>query len=105
MTIYQILCLCGVSSLGSMVMGALITKIVSYKKENEALKKGLQALLRAQMVNDYNKWTSKGYAPIYARDNFENCWKQYEALGENGVMKDIHDKFMALPTPPDGVVN
>lgn len=86
-------------------MGALITKVMSYRKENKALKNGLQALLRAQMINDYNKWTSKGYAPIYARDNFENCWEQYEALGENGVMTDIHNKFMALPTPPDGVIN
>lgn len=102
MSVYQILCLCGVSSLGSAVMGALITKVVSYKKENVALKKGLQALLRAQMVSDYNKWIAKGYAPIYARDNFENCWEQYEALGENGVMTDIHNKFMALPTSLDG---
>lgn len=85
-------------------MGALITKIVSYKKQNEALKKGLQALLRAQMINDYNKWTSKGYAPIYARQNFQNCWLNYEALGENGVMTNIHDKFMALPTPPEGTI-
>ena len=22
----------------------------------------------------------------YARDNFENCWKQYHSLGANGVM-------------------
>lgn len=105
MTVYQILCLCGFTSLGSAVMGALIAAVVSYYKQNKALKKGLQALLRAQMVNDYNKWTAKGFAPIYARDNFENCWKQYEALGENGVMTDIHNKFMALPTPPDGSSN
>lgn len=105
MTIYQILCLCGFSSLGSAIMGALITKVVSYKKENDALKKGIQALLRAQMISDYNKWTAKGYAPIYARQNFQNVWDNYHNLGANGVMDDIKNKFMALPTPPDGVVN
>jgi len=105
MTTYQILSLCGCSSVVSMLIGGLISKLVSYKKENNALKKGIQALLRAQMINDYNKWTAKGYAPIYARENFENCWKQYETLGENGVMNDIHMKFLALPTPPDGVIN
>jgi len=26
-------------------------------------------------------------------------WEQYDALGSNGVMSDIHDKFIALPTP------
>lgn len=68
------------------------------KQETKALKLGVQALLRSQMINDFNKWIDKGYAPIYARENFENCWIQYESLGENGVMEDIHNKFMALPT-------
>lgn len=63
-----------------------------------ALKMGLQAMLRAQMINDYNYWSEKGYAPVYARQNFENLWEQYHALGANGVMNDIHEKFLDLPT-------
>lgn len=105
MTVYQILCLCGFTSLGSAVMGALITRVLNYRKENQALKKGLQALLRAQMINDYNKWSAKGYVPIYARQNFQNVWDNYHELGANGVMDDIKNKFMALPTPPDGSSN
>ncbi|MBP5596978.1 MAG: hypothetical protein J6Y02_16460 [Pseudobutyrivibrio sp.] len=105
LTTYQILSLLGCSSIMSAIFGALITRVISYRKENHALKKGIQALLRAQMINDYNKWTTKKYAPIYARENFENCWKQYEILGENGVMTDIHNKFMALPTNPPEEVN
>ena len=39
---------------------------------------------------------------IYARENFENCWKQYHSLGVNGVMDDLHSKFLKLPvSPPD----
>ena len=72
--------------------------IIYVTNKTNAIRKGVQALLRAQMINDYNLWTERGYAPVYARDNFENCWKNYEALGVNGVMKSIHDKFMALPT-------
>jgi len=68
--------------------------------DTEAVKIGIQALLRSQMIADYNKWTDRGYAPIYARDNFENCWKQYHALGVNGVMDDLHEKFLELPTEP-----
>ena len=49
------------------------------------------------MVGDYNRWSEQGWAPIYARENFENCWQQYEQLGENGVMEDIRHKFLALP--------
>lgn len=66
-------------------------------EEQAAIKAGLQALLRAQMVNDFNRYSEKGFAPLYARDNFQNCWKQYERLGENGVIQDLHDKFMRLP--------
>ena len=63
-----------------------------------ALKRGVQAILRAQMINDYNRYSEKGFAPIYAKESFENCWIQYEKLGKNGVMSDIHAKFLALPT-------
>ncbi len=94
MTVYQWLCLLGVPSLIAATFGYLRSTV----KANRALKTGLQALLRAQMINDYNKWSDRGYAPIYARQNFENCWKQYHGLGANGVMDDIHDKFLALPT-------
>ena len=63
-----------------------------------AVQKGVQALLRAQMIEYYNHYHEKGYAPLYARESFENCWVQYERLGKNGVMKDIREKFLSLPT-------
>ena len=63
-----------------------------------AIEKGLQALLRSQMINDYNHYKEKGFAPIYAKENFENVWKQYHNLGVNGVMDSIHEEFMTLPT-------
>lgn len=64
----------------------------------QALRKGVQALLRAQMVEYYNHYMAKGFAPLYARESFENCWAQYEKLGKNGVMSDLRQKFLALPT-------
>ena len=93
MTVYQILCLLGVPTL---VVGIL--KIVF--SQIKGVKLGVQALLRAQMIHDYNKWAERGYAPIYARENFQNCWNQYHALGANGVMDDIRNKFMMLPIEP-----
>lgn len=97
MELYQWLCLIGVPGLG--VLGGLIAYLNNMAKQVRAVKLGIQALLRAQMISEYNKYSEKGFAPLYARQNFENCWLQYHALGANGVMNDIHDKFMALPTP------
>lgn len=98
MNIYQLLSLIGIPSLIAGMFRFLHVQIRESRKENKALKSGIQALLRAQMISEYNKWTDKGYAPIYARENFENCWTQYHSLGVNGVMDDIHRKFLQLPT-------
>lgn len=97
LTIYQVICVLGIPSLGTIV-GFLYRKLRKVNEEERAVMLGVQALLRAQMINDYNKWSERHYAPLYARENFENCWKQYHALGANGVMDDIHEKFLALPT-------
>lgn len=109
MSIYQMLCLIGLPSLIVAVVTALFTYLCKQNKKNrddtKAVKKGVQALLRAQMIDDYNKWTERGYAPIYARQNFENCWAQYHSLGANGVMDDIHIKFLALPIEKPEEVN
>lgn len=98
MTLYQILCLIGVPSLLGGAAAYVQTRFKRQRDEMHAVKLGIQALLRAQMISDYNHYMEKGYAPIYARENFENCWKQYHSMGKNGVMDDIHDRFMDLPT-------
>ena len=68
------------------------------EQKTEAVCLGVQALLRDRLIGMYDKYREKGYAPIYARENFENMWKQYHNLGVNGVMNDLHSKFMELPT-------
>lgn len=69
-------------------------------KQTIGMRKGIQALLRAQLISDWNKYSELGYAPIYARENFENVYTQYHNLGANGVMDDIRNKFLALPDRP-----
>lgn len=78
----------------SMIIGLVIYVI----KAIVAMKKGLQALLRSNLIDSYNHYTMKGYAPIYARENFENVYTQYHNLGANGVMGGIREKFFQLPT-------
>lgn len=100
MTVYNWLCLLGIPALIGGAFKYLHSLVKKNTADTQAVKIGIQALLRSQMITDYNKWTDRGYAPIYARDNFENCWKQYHALGVNGVMDDLHEKFLELPTEP-----
>ena len=78
----------------------LVTLILYVRTQIRAVKQGVQALLRAQLISDWNYYSEKGYAPIYARENFENVYLQYHSLGANGVMDDLRKKFLDLPDKP-----
>ena len=99
MTIWEWLSYFGIPTL---IVGGMFSyfasKIKKIKKEDDAIKKGIQALLRAEMISSYNKYNDLGYAPIYAKESFENVYQNYHALGLNGVMNEIHKTFMELPT-------
>lgn len=76
----------------------LITGATYIYTKLHALELGVQALLRAQMIDGYYKYKDAGEVPLNVKENFENLWVQYEKLGKNGVMSDIHKEFMLLRT-------
>ena len=69
------------------------------------LETGLQALLRAEIIRQHDKYMDKGYCPIYARDALDRVYESYHALGGNGTMTDLYKQTTALPTEPDEVNN
>lgn len=75
----------------------LLSRLKSAEQKQHALELGVQALLRDRLLHQYDKYKSRGYAPIYAKENFENLYKQYHQLGANGVMDSIHEEFRNLP--------
>lgn len=100
LTTYQILCLVGIPTIVGLLVGAGWTRIVVLKGEVRAIKLGLQALLRRQLRKEYKHYATKGWVSVEDRDDFENMYTQYHNLGVNGVMDNVHDKFLALPTQP-----
>ena len=82
------------------IIVCLVNNIFQMKKLQKVSKKAAEAeaLLRDRLYWTYNHYNSKGYAPIYARENFTNMYNQYHSLGANGVMDDIKEKFESLPT-------
>lgn len=101
MTLYQMLCLIGIPSIISSVVAFIIGKLTGNMKRMEALERGVQAILRDRLYQTYNHHSEKGYASVHARENFENMYQQYHNLGKNGVMDDIREKFLELPTEPE----
>lgn len=78
---------------------ALKCKYQSIHRRQKATEMGVQALLRAQIIHIYNKYTDMGYLPIYERENIAHLYEQYKNLGGNGVIEELMEKLSDLPTP------
>lgn len=66
-----------------------------------AMRKGIRALLRADIVRLYNKYHDElGYCPLYVKQALEAEYKQYHTLKGNGVGTEMYEALMALPTKP-----
>lgn len=101
MTLANVLSLLFGSGVLVAIVKYIMSRIKATDRKTEAVCKGVQALLRDRLIQSYNHFSDKGYAPIYAKENFENMWLQYHNLGQNGVMDGIHDNFMTLPDRPE----
>ena len=78
----------------------LLTLIITTWVQTRAVKRGVQALLRDRLLQGYKFYRAQGWADENDRSNLENVYVQYHALGANGVMDDLRDKFMDLPLGP-----
>lgn len=87
------------------LLGALVSFLgIRYKKvtkENSALKKGMQSLLRSDIIKAHDKYTEKGHAPIYAKESLTKSYEAYHALGGNGVVTKLYNDVMSLPESPE----
>ena len=71
------------------------------EEQEKAINDGVQALLRESIVNNYNKYKSKGACPIYAKEAVRRSYEAYQALGGNDVAHDLYDKILKMPTEPE----
>jgi len=81
-----------------------ITRIRSEKQEQakkeDALEAGVQCLLRNSIVTDYNKYSNKGYCPIYAKESLKRTYEAYSNLGGNDVAKELYHTLLQMPADP-----
>lgn len=86
----------------NIIAGAVISYMFALyrakKRENDALRAGVQALLRDRIIQAYNHYVcEKGWVPIYAKESIDACYKSYEALGDNGVIDSLMEQLNELP--------
>lgn len=113
MELAQILSVCGTSGIISGLVGVLIAVFLKrplekrvknsedtsarVEEQNKATQLGVQALLRDRLLQAFEYYLARGWISAGERDNVDNMYKQYEALGENNVISDIYNDVRALP--------
>ena len=114
MGLEQILSICGTSGLISGIVGVLIAVFLKrplekrvknsedasarVEAQNKATQLGVQALLRDRLLQAFEHYLARGWISAGERDNIDNMYKQYEALGPNNVISDIYNQVRALPS-------
>ena len=83
----------GVVSLG----GVVVSRLKLGKKKQDAVELGLQCLLRAEIIRQYEKWSEKKYCPIYAKEALKRAYDSYHTLGGNDVATGLYEETMELP--------
>lgn len=81
-------------------LGVAIGRIKLGKKKQDALAVGLQCLLRAEIIGQYEKWYERGYCPIYAKEALKRAYDSYHILGGNDVATGLCEETMKLPEHP-----
>lgn len=67
-------------------------------ERNMAIAEGVQSLLRESIVTNYNRYSDKGFCPIYAKESVKKVYHAYHDLGGNDVATDLYKKLLELPT-------
>lgn len=81
---------------------AACTAVVGYLagrlKRARSVEKGMQCLLRLEIIRSFENYSHKGFCPVYAREALSRGYAAYHSLGGNDVATDLYDKVMELPT-------
>ena len=84
------------------VCGGIITGLIAYikamRRKTSAIEEGVQCLLRLELVRSHEKYTKRGYCPIYAKESLKRAYNSYHTLDGNDVATDLYEETKALPT-------
>lgn len=64
---------------------------------NTAIENGMVCLLRKHLMDEHEKWTSKGYISPKALESGLLMYKAYKTLGGNGMIDHMEEEIRALP--------
>ncbi len=78
------------------LMGYIVWLLQNQKKDRDANSKGTMLLLRVQLIEYHDKYTSLSEIPSYAYENFIEMYEAYHALGGNGMITKMKHEIEEL---------
>ena len=80
------------------VWGFVEIKYKKNRKTEEGIKEGVQALLKDRITQSYDHYKRAGSCSVYAKENIQDMYIQYEKLGGNGVIRKMVSELYNLPS-------
>lgn len=87
----------GVLAVLSWLFKLMRDQLKAEQAKNEAIAEGVQSLLRESIVSNYNRYSDKGFCPIYAKESIKKVYKAYHNLGGNDVATELYSKVLKMP--------
>ena len=74
--------------------GWLAAQVKRLSTRDAALNAGIKALLRKELLNDFEKYVQNGDTlTIERKREIDECYEAYKTLGGNGVGKQLYEKL------------
>lgn len=98
MKVVEIIIMWAIPAACACLTGWAAAQIKLGRVRDDAVRMGLQALLRDRIYQAHAHYHEKGVYPIYARENVEEMYRWYHALGGNGTVTNLVREMDKLPT-------
>ena len=86
------------------ILGAIAAflgaKLRAARKRESAVQNGLMCLLRNEIIEAHDKYTDRGFCPIYKKEAIRKSYESYHDLGGNGLVTKLYEDIMKLPEEP-----
>lgn len=79
-------------------IGYILKKIFGLYQRQRAVEKGVQALLRNELIRRYREYEIKKEISILDKENITHMFEEYKNLGGNGTVKKMYEDLLELPT-------
>ncbi|MDO4187586.1 MAG: hypothetical protein Q4D29_01225 [Lachnospiraceae bacterium] len=74
-----------------------IKSCIHYTRQLKTLAKAQQAQMRSQLLEQYHFYMDSGWISEEHMEDWENQYKAYHSLGENGILDSRREQLLLLP--------